>query len=52
MKKNIFILLISSILFSGCTQLVTAPISIAGAVVSTTIDVSSSVVRAAIPDDD
>jgi hypothetical protein len=52
MKKQILFTLISIISLSGCTQLITAPISIAGTVVSASIDVASSVVRATIPDDD
>ncbi len=35
-------------LLSGCTQVVTAPISIAGSVVSATIDVTSSAVGAIV----
>jgi hypothetical protein len=34
--------------FSGCTQVVTAPIYVAGAVVSTSIDVTGSAVGAVI----
>jgi len=34
--------------FSGCTQIVTAPIYVAGAVVSTSIDVTGSAVGAVI----
>ena len=37
---------------SGCTQVVTAPISIAGSVVSTTIDVTGSAVGAVAGSDD
>ena len=33
-------------LLSGCTQVVTAPIKIAGAAVSTTIDIAGSTVNA------
>jgi len=40
MKKHI--LLLSTLLFSGCTQIVTAPISVAGAVVSTSLDVAGA----------
>jgi len=36
------ILLISSLLFMGCTQIVTAPISLAGAAVSTTLDIAGA----------
>jgi hypothetical protein len=56
MKKMILFCLSSlGILFSGCTQVVTAPISIAGTAVSTTIDVvgaaGSAVVDVATSDD-
>ena len=37
---------------SGCTQVVTAPIKIAGAVVSTTIDVAGSAAHAVTGSDD
>ncbi len=37
---------------SGCTQVVTAPISIAGSVVGATIDVTGSAVGAVIGSDD
>ena len=37
---------------SGCTQLVTAPISIAGAAVGATIDVAGSAVGAVVGSDD
>ena len=40
------------VLLSGCTQVVTAPIKIAGAVVSTTIDVTGSAVGAVVGSDD
>jgi uncharacterized protein YceK len=36
------------LLLSGCTQVVTAPISIAGSVVGATVDVAGSAVGAAI----
>ena len=40
MKK---LIIISTILMlSGCTQIVTAPIAVAGAVVSTTLDVAGA----------
>jgi len=35
-------------LLSGCTQVVTAPISIAGSAVSATVDVAGSVAGAAV----
>lgn len=40
MKKIIIIPMI--LIFTGCTQVITAPISLAGAVVSTTLDVAGS----------
>ena len=39
-------------LLSGCTQVVTAPISIAGSAVSATIDVTGSAVGAVVGSDD
>ena len=45
MKKHLY-LLISLLLLTACTQIVTAPISIAGAVVGATIDVGAAGVRA------
>ena len=49
MKKMILIYLsIAGMLFSGCTQIVTAPISIAGTAVSTTIDVVGAAGSAAV----
>jgi uncharacterized protein YceK len=44
--KTIFISLVGILVFSGCTQVVTAPIYVTGAVVSTTIDVAGSAVHA------
>jgi len=38
------------ILLSGCTQVITAPISVAGSVTSATIDVAGSAVGAVTPD--
>lgn len=40
------------VLLSGCTQVVTAPISIAGSVASATIDVAGSAVGAVTGSDD
>jgi len=40
------------VLLSGCTQVVTAPISIAGSVASATIDVAGSAVDAVSDSDD
>jgi hypothetical protein len=46
LKIIIYISILS--IFSGCTQVITAPIYVAGAVVSTTIDVTGSAVGAVI----
>jgi len=47
--KNIYIYtLFGLVLLSGCTQVVTAPISIAGSAVSATVDVAGSVAGAAV----
>ena len=51
MKKFTLYSLISLVLLSGCTQVVTAPISIAGSVASATIDVAGSTVSAVTPGD-
>jgi len=40
--------LLALLFFSGCTQVVTAPISIAGSVAGATIDVAGSAVGAAV----
>ncbi len=40
------------VLLSGCTQIVTVPISIVGSVTSATIDVAGSAVNAVVPDKD
>lgn len=44
--------IITTLLMSGCTQVVTAPISIAGSAVSATIDVTGSAVGAVVGSDD
>lgn len=46
MKKLIIIPII--LILSGCTQIVTAPISVAGAVVGTTLDVAGSAAGAVV----
>jgi len=46
MKKITLYTIITLIFISGCTQIVTAPISIAGAAVGATIDVAGSAVGA------
>jgi uncharacterized protein YceK len=52
MKKLTLYSIMILILLSGCTQVVTAPIYVAGAAVSTTIDVTGSVVHAVVGSDD
>ena len=54
MKQIIYSLLVFGITvgFSGCTQVVTAPIKIAGSAVSTTFDVAGSAVHAVTGSDD
>lgn len=46
MKKTAPILLMNFLFLSGCTQVVTAPVYVAGAAVSTTIDVAGATVDA------
>lgn len=52
MKKLTLSLLIGLILLSGCTQVVTAPISVAGSVVGATIDVAGATVDAVTDSDE
>jgi len=52
MKKITLYTIITLVFMSGCTQLVTAPISIAGAAVGATIDVAGSAVGAVAGSDD
>ena len=52
MKKLTLYSIILLILLSGCTQVVTAPIYVAGAAVSTTIDVTGSAVHAVVGSED
>jgi len=52
LKNTLLTLSLFVLLFSGCTQIVTAPISIAGSVAGATIDVAGSAVGAVIPDDE
>ena len=48
MKNLLLITLMTLALLSGCTQVVTAPISIAGSAVAATVDVAGSVAGAAV----
>ena len=52
MKKITMYSIMILVLLSGCTQVVTAPISIAGSAVSATIDVTGSAVGAVVGSDD
>ena len=52
MKKLTLYSIITLALLSGCTQIVTAPISIVGSVASATIDVAGSAVGAVAGSDD
>jgi len=52
MKRKLFYTMTVMLLISGCTQVVTAPIKVAGAVVSTTIDVAGSAAHAVAGSDD
>ena len=40
--KKLLLLIATIFMFAGCTQIVTAPISLAGKAVSTTLDVAGS----------
>jgi uncharacterized protein YceK len=50
--KKIILLIMTLVLASGCTQVVTAPIKITGAVVSSTIDVVGATAHAIAGSDD
>lgn len=52
LKRPTIYAIITLILFSGCTQIITAPISLAGSVASATIDVAGSAVGAVVPGGD
>ena len=52
MKKLTIYSILTLILLSGCTQVVTAPIQIAGATVRATIDIAGSAVHAVAGSDD
>ena len=45
MKKTL-VLITTFLLLNGCTQIITAPISVAGAVAGATIDVTAATARA------
>jgi len=48
MNTYILVSVLTLLFFSGCTQVVTAPISIAGSVAGATIEVAGSAVGAAV----
>jgi len=50
--KNVILSLVLLQSILGCTQVVTAPIAIAGAAVSTTIDITGSAVGAIVSSDE
>jgi len=50
--KNTILAILLSLMISGCTQIITAPIEIAGATAGAVIDVAGSVVHAVAGSDD
>ena len=52
LQKSTLYSIITLVLLSGCTQVVTAPIDIAGSVVGATIDVAGATVDAVTDDDE
>ncbi|MDD5406866.1 MAG: hypothetical protein PHE73_08030 [Sulfurovaceae bacterium] len=50
--KMIILVVAGSIFMNGCTQMITAPIAIAGATASAVIDVAGSTVHAVAGKDD
>ncbi|WP_373029758.1 hypothetical protein [Sulfurovum sp.] len=52
LKKSTLYSIITLLLLSGCTQVVTAPISVAGSVVGATIDVADATVDAVVDSDE
>lgn len=51
MKQLTFYSIMILVLLSGCTQIVTAPISVAGSITSATVDVAGSTIGAVTPGD-
>jgi len=51
LKKLTLSTIITLLALSGCTQIITAPISIAGSAVGATIDIAGSAVGAVTPGD-
>jgi hypothetical protein len=52
LKKTTLYSIITLVLLSGCTQVVTAPISVAGSVVGATIDVADATIDAVSDSDE
>ena len=52
LKKSTLYSIITLLLLSGCTQVVTAPISVAGSVVGATIDVADATIDAVVDSDE
>jgi uncharacterized protein YceK len=52
LKKSTIFLMTIIISLSGCTQVITAPIKIAGAAVGATLDVAGSAAHAVVGSDD
>jgi len=50
--KNVSLVLLTAMLLSGCTQVITAPIKVVGAVAETAIDVTAAGVNAVAGSDD
>lgn len=52
MKKLTLTTMLLTLIFTGCTQVITAPISVAGSVAGAAIDVTAAGVRAVAGDDE
>jgi len=50
--KRLTLMLVTTLLMSGCTQVITAPINVVGAVAGAAIDVTAAGVRAVAGSDD
>ena len=50
--KNFSLILITIVFMAGCTQIITAPIKVVGAVAGTAIDVGAAGVRAVAGSED
>lgn len=52
LKNALLLTILTFVFLTGCTQVVTAPIHVAGAVVTTTIDIAGATVDAVTDDDE